>query len=281
MFGGRPTELLRDESKHSKYRCKDQECEDACANCPIHAKTDGDISLQSGAYSDAIIHYTESIKMAPDFAEAWNNLGNAYGMSSEYIKSLSAFNVAIGIDPLYGKALFGKVVTLENLARYQEALAVCDVILKSYNCGATKKKKKELLKLAGKQQDIDLKAIEQFKNNFINSITQKASALGYVRNTLSYVPELTAISRAFNDKCIMNLVKKDIASPQVMLAWCFYGGIGAAAYWDKDWPALAKADLFDILTKERGLDEMDEYVIDLIGIGFGTADSDRLVDLVK
>ena len=53
-------------------------------------------------------------------------------MKSEY-NALSAFNKAIAIDPIYGKALFGKAITLRNLKMFDEAMEIANTILSLYD----------------------------------------------------------------------------------------------------------------------------------------------------
>jgi tetratricopeptide (TPR) repeat protein len=47
-------------------------------------------------------------------------------MIGEYEKAPAAFDKAILGDPKYGKALFGKALTLKNIQRYQEGLDLCN-----------------------------------------------------------------------------------------------------------------------------------------------------------
>jgi tetratricopeptide (TPR) repeat protein len=127
--------LGRDESKHisCKYDGHEDDCPDDCAKCAISIKTDGDIALASNRPDEAIRQYKKAVFVSPKFAEAWVNLGNAYGMKSEYNNALSAFNKAIAIDPIYGKALFGKAITLRNLKMFDEAMEIANTILSLYD----------------------------------------------------------------------------------------------------------------------------------------------------
>ena len=52
-------------------------------------------------------------------------MANAYGMKSEYNNALTAFNKALAIDSQYGKAMFGKAITLRNLGKLEQATMPC------------------------------------------------------------------------------------------------------------------------------------------------------------
>lgn len=54
--------------------------------------------------------------------------------------------------------------------------------------------------------------------------------------------------------------------------WCAFAGIGAVAMWNDNWPQLRDKGIIESLIEERGYFAMDEYVMDYIGIGWGTED---------
>ena len=142
-----PKTLGRDETKHisCKYPNRPHLCEKDCDSCAIALKTDGDYFFAHQKYNDAIKMYLQAVVKEPDFAEAWLNLGNAYGSTNQYEKALSAFNIAIRIDPVYGKAMFGKAITLRNMGNLQEALNIVNEILKLYDNSDVLDFKKKLL----------------------------------------------------------------------------------------------------------------------------------------
>lgn len=127
-------ELGRDESKHIScdYEGREDDCPKDCSKCPISIKTDGDMALAQNKLDEAIRFYKKAVFAAPKFAEAWVNLGNAYGMKSEYNSALSAFDKAIAVDPVYGKALFGKAITLRNMGKLDEAMKVANLLIELY-----------------------------------------------------------------------------------------------------------------------------------------------------
>ena len=67
----------------------------------------------------------------------------------------------------------------------------------------------------------------------------------------------------------------------VSLQWAFYGGIGAAYHWNENWQDLQERGIFQLLTKERGVEEMDEYVVDLSGIGYDSENGKTLSEFSK
>ena len=57
--------------------------------------------------------------------------------------------------------------------------------------------------------------------------------------------------------------------------------MGAVLHWHLDWDTLRKKGIVETLLEPRGIDEMDEYVIDSIGIGFETPEGKKLVQDVS
>ena len=53
---------------------------------------------------NAIKHYTEAIKLKPDFTEAYNNRGNAYYHIGDYNRAIEDYDKAIEIQPDYANA---------------------------------------------------------------------------------------------------------------------------------------------------------------------------------
>ena len=60
------------------------------------------------------------------------------------------------------------------------------------------------------------------------------------------------------------------------LVWSAYAGMGSVWLLKKDGSKLLSNGIFETLTKARGLDEMDEYVLEEIGIHFSSAKGKEL-----
>ena len=166
---GVPHRLGRDEDKHifCEYEGREDDCPRECLKCAIYIKTLGDEALAEGRNDVAIKNYKKAIFIEPKFAEAWTNLANAYGMQSEYNNALQAFDKAISIDPIYGKALFGKAITLRNLGREEEAVDLANHILEMY-------------------ADED---VLRFRNSLIGSDSTIPSATDYSKDRNDFHPE--------------------------------------------------------------------------------------------
>ena len=54
---------------------------------------------RQGWYEKAIRHYTETVKLKPDFLAAYNNRGNSYNKIGDFEKAIQDFNAAIDLDP--------------------------------------------------------------------------------------------------------------------------------------------------------------------------------------
>lgn len=96
-------------------------------------------------------------------------------------------------------------------------------------------------------------------------------------NRLQYIPELYIEAKPVCRKVFDELVKlKDGRHTWTWLSWGAYAGIGAVLHWHLDWEKLRAKGIAETLLEPRGAFAMDEYVIDSIGIGFGTPEGQKL-----
>lgn len=139
--------LSKDESKHNKFKFNDNQSLNVfnCEQYAIYLKSLGDRALINKDFSKAQNKYIKAMMLNPDNAEVWNNLGNIYIIQYKYDKALYAFERAIEIDDIYGKALLGKAITLKNLGYMGGALILYDDILSLYSDPRIREMKQELL----------------------------------------------------------------------------------------------------------------------------------------
>ncbi|MFA5321582.1 MAG: tetratricopeptide repeat protein [Smithella sp.] len=70
----------------------------------------------------AIEYLDEAIKLKPDFAEAFNNRGNAYSDLGQYPRAIEDYNEAIRLKPQYAHAYYNRGFTYDDLGQYQLAI---------------------------------------------------------------------------------------------------------------------------------------------------------------
>src|SRR5215213_3243643 len=80
-------------------------------------------NAESGRYKEATESYRQAIRLRPDFAEAFSNLGYAYGKLERYAEARAVLEQAIRLDPRLAKAHnnLGYVYAAER--RYEKAIA--------------------------------------------------------------------------------------------------------------------------------------------------------------
>ena len=78
---------------------------------------------KQGRFEASIVHYSEALRLNPDYAYAHNNLGNALAAVGQLEEALPHFTRAIQIKPDYVDAHYNLGLTLARLGRLEEASA--------------------------------------------------------------------------------------------------------------------------------------------------------------
>lgn len=110
---------------------------------------------------------------------------------------------------------------------------------------------------------------------------KKAGLIKWEGKSVPFIPELFAMADDISGGIVAELkplINNPASLMSTSLGWCAYAGIGAAAMWQHDWDNLKKKGVLPALTEERGIGEMDEFVLDYVGIGFS---SEMGVDLTE
>ena len=122
------------EPKHIYWRdasgqiaCTKSDCDGCDKNCPIFLNTVALSILKLQEYQKVIPLYEEIIRIAPDFYEAWNNMGSAYGHMRNYAKSREMFTKAHELKPEKIAPVFGLALTNKDLGCYEKSLEWCDL----------------------------------------------------------------------------------------------------------------------------------------------------------
>lgn len=75
-----------------------------------------------GNYNKAIDNYTKAIKIKPDYAEAYNNRGNAYSQLRQYDKAINDYAKAIELKPDFADAYYDRGTAYNNKGSFDEAI---------------------------------------------------------------------------------------------------------------------------------------------------------------
>lgn len=282
-----PSTLGRDESKHisCQYVGRENDCPKNCDKCAISMKTDGDLAMIRNDIDMAIKQYKKAVFIEPKFAEAWLNMGNAYGMMSEYNNAIASFNKALAIDPRYGKALLGKIITLKNLGELDEALALANETLQMYNNPVIQQLKTSLIQLGAKDAG-NTYSLDQA----IDIMTDLAYNIVKSNNLLDKDGRVSAEKKIFCKKefakAIYEYCKKRYASfgqdkilIESILA-AFYGSLCTTLLFYKDNSGFNETTPFDSLSDHINLDELDRNAEKLLGIRQDEDQANKLWNLI-
>ena len=77
----------------------------------------GNIMVTTNQYALAIIYYQQAVRLKPDFADAWNNLGSCYGTLGRHQEAAAAFEKALAADPGNERARKGLEQARRSLRR--------------------------------------------------------------------------------------------------------------------------------------------------------------------
>ena len=86
----------------------------------------GYLLIQQGKPEDAIDAYDEAIRLKPNFAEAYNNRGNAKSDLGRHEVAIADYDEAIRLKPNFAEAYNNRGTAKEGLYRYEVAIADYD-----------------------------------------------------------------------------------------------------------------------------------------------------------
>lgn len=130
------------------------------------------------------------------------------------------------------------------------------------------------------------------KIDIVTRLIECGAKAGYTKGgSFPNIPEIMVQSRTVVEQVIDGITEyyKQNPNPNLnpfsdmltRLVFCCYAGMGAVAHWNVNWDSLKRNGIYNTLTAERGLFEMDEYVTDFIGIGFGSEESKKLFEHLR
>ena len=91
----------------------------------------GNAYMVQGKFENAAIGYQRAAALNPNYAEAYNNLGEAFGELKQYPQAIEAFNKAFALDPTLLKAKYNQAVTYDRMGNFRYSEFVFRNLIKS------------------------------------------------------------------------------------------------------------------------------------------------------
>jgi len=83
----------------------------------------GNILVQYGRLQQAMVQYQKAVKIQPDLAIAWNNLGVASTAAGKFAEGERAYRRAIKVNPAYALAYYNLGASFDQRNDYDDAIA--------------------------------------------------------------------------------------------------------------------------------------------------------------
>ena len=250
------------------------ECDDSC---PIWNNTMGSQLMSLGHAEKARDEFLKAIEIAPDFADAYNNLGCLYGSYNNHGEARRYFLKALSIRNIYPNAMNSLIIAEKNLGLYDAALEHCDEYDQYPDCDATELREKVLS--------------AKINNSYVDYaeyLLTFANKLKFIKSPrVVNLPELMDLGDSAFSQLSTKLREKYPASEQsekyikTLLAWATYLGIAAAFLWENDKDSLMSVGLFEAATAQLGIEEMDEYAMNSVGVRFGSVEEQAFTEYLR
>lgn len=278
-------EVWRDLS--GTIRCPGDNCpQKACdETCPIWLNTIAASSYASGEVRLALMLLEKAGKIAPDFYDAWNNMGAMFGQLGNYQEAYDSYLKAHEIKPEKNQPILGLVLSSCDLKFYEECLRWCDEydkISSDHRCDVVRAKAKEAL---GEARNLLQTAPSEYSPITLCSwLLEEGKKAGFINDEKSF-PQIPEIMFQANSVVLqLQSEMREIAPDEFSIitpVWATYAALGAVRFWNDDWNTLKANGILPTLTGQRGLNEMDEFVTDYIGWEFGSEKSEKFISHIR
>ena len=255
-----------------------KDCDDSC---PVWCASKAAVLLQrTNNIEKAIEEYKKAVSLAPDFKDAWSNLGSCYGQLNNHIEAKRAFSVAYEIDYSYSNAIYGLIISCKNLGQYEEALKYCDIYGQVVNQSDAERLRSQVLD-AQKKNSV---------NRYDNDITMALNIIGHAREMgilvpndgFPHIPEIMSdrkqVCAKVYDAGLHNLGGKP--TPLFWVESGVYAGIGAVHFWNADWQSLKEIGIAETLLDIDEPSNMTYYVLECLGFEYDTEEYEEFTNSI-
>ena len=274
----------RDISKQLRCEFKghEKDCTEKCDKCAFHIKGTADVAMSQKKLDEAIALYKKAIFIESHYADAWVCIGKSYMQKGDYNKSLDAFNRALGIDAIYGEALFNKAVVLQKIGHINEAINIVNDLLVSCDNAEV---------IALKQQLIDLGAKDVYQlDTAIEIMTNKALKIASQNNLLDKdgkvrteraIYKKTEFASQIFDYCKRKhslLGEEKVRSESIITA--FYASLCTTLFYYKDKDGFENIHPFEYIKDHIDLEKADATAERMLEMKSGDAEVETLWNMI-
>ncbi len=79
----------------------------------------GNVQMAQRKFGNAQLSYERATVLNPNYAEAWNSLGEALGELKQFPRAIDAFNKAVGLDSTLLKAKYNQAITYDRMKNFR------------------------------------------------------------------------------------------------------------------------------------------------------------------
>lgn len=133
------------------------------------------------------------------------------------------------------------------------------------------------------EQEEQSQYLAQYEERLTIALLKQITEAGVLNGELLAAEELDEKWHTSAPEYMAAAVPQIAQYPLVAIAWAGYVGIGAAVLWDTDWASYEDVDdLYTLLAKPRGFDELDEYVLQgLLGYALWGKEATRIEEVLR
>lgn len=91
----------------------------------------GNVNMAQRKFGNAEIVYQRAVTLSPNYAEAYNGLGEALGELKQFPRAIEAFNRAVSLDPTLLKAKYNQAVTYDRMKNFRYSEFVFRTLIKN------------------------------------------------------------------------------------------------------------------------------------------------------
>jgi tetratricopeptide (TPR) repeat protein len=91
----------------------------------------GNVQMTQRKFGNAQVAYERATRLNPNYAEAWNGLGEALGELKQFPRAIETFNKAVALNPTLLKAKYNQAVTYDRMKNFRYSEFVFRTLIKN------------------------------------------------------------------------------------------------------------------------------------------------------